>query len=276
MPILLLGFAQRSQISWVPVPDLGVLGAVAKSQWFMGSTLFSVVAWLLVVGGVVAIVLTRPARRELLAVLLPWLILPTVGADPGLAARVADLPGSVSRDVGAGDRAARGRRHPEPAADPGAHRPGAGGRGGGRRSAIEQRVPTAKGDWGEVAALVGDAGGDAVYFSTDPFDDEPRGLHHVLPGRRSTGSTTSRSSRAPPKRAPCATGWPRSATAVDELGPGQALITILSDESDAAAADRETLERRGFDETVVGDTGLTTVSRWSRAVRIASGFRPAP
>ena len=47
------------------------------------------------------------------------------------------------------------------------------------------------------------------------------------------------------------------------LGTGQTLITILSDDSDPAADDRATLERRGFEETVIGDTGLTTVSRWT-------------
>jgi mannosyltransferase len=264
VPIALLGFAQRSQISWVPMPDIHVLGAVARSQWFMGSTVFSVVAWLLVAGGVVAIAVTRaPARREVLSLLLPWLILPTVAligismvaapvyldrylvmSAPAVAllaafaiARVPVIPGALT--LGAVAVAAVG-------------------------PAIDLRVPTANGDWGEVAALTASTArpGDAVYFSTDPFDDEPRGLTTFYPEAfrdlddiaflESAAEAGTLRDRVAPLAAALAT-----------LGTGQELITVLSDDSDRAADDRATLERRGFEETVVGDTGLTTVSRWS-------------
>jgi mannosyltransferase len=263
LPIVLLGFAQRSQISWVPVPDLGVVGAVAKSQWFLGSTLFAVVAWVLVIGGIVAIARTRPTRRELLAVLLPWLILPTVVL---VVVSVVVSPIYLDRYLGMSAPAiallaafAILSLPPIPAhvallvvlaaAVP---------------VAVEQRTPTTNGDWGQVAALTADAAreGDAVYFSTDPFDDEPRGLVTFYPAAfaglddiaflESAAEAGTLRDRVGPLSA-----------ALAVLPAGQTLVTILSDASDAAAADRATLERRGFDETVVGDTGLTTVSRWS-------------
>ena len=184
LPIVLLGFAQRAQISWVPAPGLGTLGAVAKAQWLMGSTVFSIVAWLLVIGGVVAIVVAQPraSRRELLALVLPWLIIPTivligislvaspiyldrylVMSAPAvallMAMAVARLPLIPALGVVAVVAAA--------AVAP----------------AIDQRTPAAKGDWAEVAELTASAArpGDAIYFSTDPSDDEPRGLVTFYP-----------------------------------------------------------------------------------------------
>ena len=257
LPIVVLGFAQRAQISWVPVPDLGVLGAVAKSQWFMGSTVSAIVAWLLVIGGVVVIAVTRARseRRELLALLLPWLIVPTVAL---IAISIVASPIYVDRYLGMSAPAiallaafALTRLPLIPvlvalavvaaAAIP---------------VAIEQRVPAAKGDWGEIAALTDEAAraDDAIYFSTDPLDDEPRGLTTYYPDsftdlddiaflESAAEAGTLRDRVAP------------LATALGELGVGQAVITVLSDTSDAAAADRATLERNGFDETVIGDTG---------------------
>jgi hypothetical protein len=101
-----------------------------------------------------------------------------------------------------------------------------------------------------------------VYFSTDPAGDEPRGLVTFYTATfRDLDDTAFVESAAD-------AGTLRDrvstlAAALGRLGPGQTLITILSDDSDPADADRATLERRGFEETVVGDTGLTTVSRWS-------------
>jgi mannosyltransferase len=263
LPIVALGFGQRAQISWVPVPDIGVLGAVAKAQWFMGSTVFAVVAWALVAAGVVAVILEREHTPERLALLLPWLVLPTVVlivvsliaspiyldrylvmSAPAIALLAAlaltRLP-LVAAIVGLAVVAA--------AAVP---------------VAIEQRLPTANGDWGEVAALTESAArsDDAIYFSTDPFDDDPRGLTTFYPEsfaglddiaflESAAEAGTIRDRVAP------------LSDVLDELGPGQELVTILSDDSEAAAADQATLERRGFEETVVGNTGLTTVSRWS-------------
>jgi mannosyltransferase len=266
LPIVLLGFAQRSQISWVPVPDLGVLGAIAKSQWFMGSNLFSVVGWVLVIGGVIALLVPRerPVRRDLLALLLPWLILPTVAL---IAISVAVSPIYLDRYLVMSAPAiallaafAITRLPPIPAhiavllvvvaAIP---------------VAIEQRSPGANGDWGEVAALTAEAArpDEAIYFSTDPFDDDPRGLMTFYPAtfgdlddiaflESAAEAGTIRDRVAP------------IADALGELHPDQTLITVFSHDSDAAAADRETLERRGFDEAVIAETGLTTVSRWSR------------
>jgi mannosyltransferase len=262
LPIVVLGFAQRAQISWVPVPDDGAVGAVAKSQWFMGSTVFSIVAWLLIVGAVVMIA-TRPLGRERLALLLPWLILPTVAligislvASPiyldrylGMSAPaiallialgVARLPVTPAVVVVVAIAAA--------AVAP----------------AIEQRLPTANGDWGDVAALTAEVArpGDAIYFSTDPFDDEPRGLTTFYPevfGDLDDIAFVESAAEAGTLRDRVAP----LGEAVSDLDAGETLITFLSDDSDAAAGDRETLERLGFEETVVGDTGLTTVSRWS-------------
>lgn len=264
LPILLLGFAQRAQISWVPVPDAGVLGAVAKSQWFMGSTLFAIVAWLLVVGGVVAIALRHERRRELLALLLPWLVLPTVVL---VVVSVAVSPVYLDRYLimsapAIALLAALGILSLPPIP---AHVALLLVAAATVPVAIEQRVPDANGDWGEVAAVVAqDArSGDAIYFSTDPFDDDPRGLVTFYPSafaglddiafvESAAEAGTIRDRVAP------------LAEALGELEPGQTLVTILSHDSDAAADDRATLERSGFDEMIVGDTELTTVSRWSR------------
>ena len=262
-PILLFGFAQRGQISWVPVPDLGVVGAVAQSQWFMGSTVFSIVAWVLVIGGVVAICLTPSSRRERLALLLPWLILPTVVL---IVVSLLVSPIYLDRYLGMSAPAIALlaafaiTRLPliaavvalavvVAAAIP---------------VAIEQRTPTAKGDWGEVAALAGENArdGEAVYFSTDPFDDEPRGLVTFYPDAFAGLDDIAFAESAAEAGTLRDRVTPLS-VALDKLDPGQTLITILSDDSDAAAVDRVTLERRGFDETVIGDTGLTSVSRWT-------------
>ncbi len=265
LPIVVLGFSQRSQISWVPVPDLGVIGAVAQSQWFMGSTVFSVVGWLLVIGGVVAIWMVRsPARRELLALLLPWLILPTVAlvlvsvlvspiyldrylvmSAPAIAllaafaiARLPMAPALITLAVVAAAAVA---------------------------PAIEQRTPTAKGDWAQVAELV-DAGarpGDAVYFSTDLAGDDPRGIVTFYPTAFDGLDDIAFVEAA----APAGTLRDRVttlATALGELGSGQELVTVLAHDSDPAADDHATLERLGFVETVIGETPLTTVSRWTR------------
>ena len=71
--------------------------------------------------------------------------------------------------------------------------------------AIEQRAPTANGDWGEVAELTASSArpGDAVYFSTDLFDDEPRGLVTFYP-EAFDGLDDIAFVEAPPRRAACA------------------------------------------------------------------------
>lgn len=265
LPIVLLGFAQRAQISWVPAPDLGTLGAVAKSQWFMGSTVFSIVAWLLVIGGVVAIVVAQPraSRRELLALLLPWLIIPTVlliGTSLVVSPIYLDRYLVMSAPAVALLMAMAVARLPLiPAVGVVAVIAAA-----AVAPAIDQRTPTAKGDWAEVAELTASAArpGDAIYFSADPNDDEPRGLVTFYPDgfdglddiafiEAAADAGTLRDRVSP------------LAQALGGLDTDQTLVTILSDDSDLAADDRATLERRGFDETVIGDTGLTTVSRWA-------------
>lgn len=261
VPILLLGFAQRAQISWVPAPNLGVLSAVAKSQWFMGSTVFSIVAWVLVIGGVVAIGLTRPLRRELLALLLPWLILPTAAL---IVISLAVSPIYLDRYLGMSAPAiallAAIAILSLPAVP--AHFAVLVVIVTALPVASEQRLPAANGDWGQVAEMVRETSGDAVYFSTDPFDDEPRGLLTFYPDSFADLDDIAFAENAAEAGTLRDRVTPLS-TALGELEPGQTLITILSDQSDAAAADRETLERRGFDEAMIGDTGLTTVSRWS-------------
>jgi len=78
LPVALFGYDQRAQIAWVPSPGPDTIGTVIQEQWFMGSTIFAVVAWVLVVVGVVVIARRDSTKAtQLLGLLIPWLTLPT-------------------------------------------------------------------------------------------------------------------------------------------------------------------------------------------------------
>ncbi len=131
--------------------------------------------------------------------------------------------------------------------------------------AIQLRQPDAKGDWGEVAALIEAAApqADAVYFSTDPFGDELRGLTTFYPeafaGLYDIASKEA-AADAGTLRDPVFT----SAQVASALGDSNTLVTVLANDDEPAQEDRAAFELLGLTETVVGDTGQTTVSLWRR------------
>lgn len=267
LPIAILGYGQRGQISWVPPVGPGVVGSVIREQWFMGSTIFSVVAWVLVVAGVVVIARRRAGNataRQLLALLIPWLLLPTIAlvaislvASPVYLDRYLVMSAPAVALLGA---FALGRL------------PLIAGvaalvlvTAAAVAPAIQVRMPDAKGDWREVAALVesGSDPGDAVYFSTDPYGDELRGLETFYPGAFEGLDDIALLEPAAEAGLLRDRVLPASEAAA-ELGDDQVLVTVLGDADAPANEDRETFVRLGLVETVVGDTGSTTVSTWRR------------
>ncbi len=267
LPIALLGYGQRDQISWLPRPGVGTVGAVFQEQWFMGSTIFAVVAWALVAFGVVVIARRRAPRSsasQLLGVLLPWLLLPTVvlivvsllGPFPVYLDRYLVMSAPAVALL-----AAFGVSRLPPIAALATLVVVA---AAAAAPLIHLRAPDAKGDWGEVAALVEEAApqGDAVYFSTDPLGDELRGLTTFYPsafeGLYDIASKEA-AADAGTLRDPVFT----AAQVAAAIGEGQTLITVLANDDESAQSDRATFELLGLTEQVIGDTGATTVSAWS-------------
>jgi mannosyltransferase len=94
--VLLLPFAlsvvrQSGQVSWIAPISWGSWRGVFLTQWFYLNPLFAIAGWALLTGGVVTLILAaRQHRRRyasaerdrnpsLLAIALPWLIVPTLG-----------------------------------------------------------------------------------------------------------------------------------------------------------------------------------------------------
>jgi len=129
--------------------------------------------------------------------------------------------------------------------------------------AIQLRAPDAKGDWGEVVALVESVApqSDAVYFSSDPLGDELRGLSTFYPAAFDGLYDIALIEEA----ADAGTLRDRVMTAAQAavtLGDGQTVITVLANDDEPAQSDRAIFERLGLTEQVIGDTGQTTVSVW--------------
>lgn len=265
LPIALLGFGQRSQISWVPRPDLGIFGAVLREQWFMGSPVFSVVAWALVAAGVVVIARrgsTNATAAQVLGLLIPWVALPTIVL---IAVSLVTSPIYLDRYLvmsapAIALLAAFGiSRLPMIAAVLTLAIVAAAAVG----PAVQQRVPDAKSDWSEVAAIVERVAqpGDAVYFSTDPLGDELRGLTTFYPAAFA-GLDDIASVESAAEAGTLRDTVVSAAAVAAQLEDGQTLITVLGSDDDPAAADRATLEQLGLTERLIDDTGLTTVSTW--------------
>ncbi len=267
LPIAILAFGQREQISWLPRPGAATIGEVFQEQWFMGSTIFAVVAWVLVIGGIVMIARRdskNATRQQILALLIPWLLLPTlllivvslVGPFPLYLDRYLAMSAPAVAMLGAFGLS----RLPPIAALAGLIVVAA----AAAAPLIQLRAPDAKGDWGEIAALVETVApqGDAVYFSADPFGDEPRGLMTFSPatfeGLYDIALKQS-AADAGTLRDPVFT----AAQVASALGDDDTLITVLADDQ-PGQEDRATFELLGLDETVIGDTGQTTVSLWRR------------
>lgn len=93
MPFALSVVRQSGQVSWIAPISWGSWRGVFLTQWFYLNPPFAIAAWVLVVGGIIALV--RAARRQrgslspaagpggrnpsLLAIALPWLVVPTLG-----------------------------------------------------------------------------------------------------------------------------------------------------------------------------------------------------
>ncbi|WP_423922936.1 glycosyltransferase family 39 protein [Frigoribacterium sp. 2-23] len=87
LPISVGSMLQTGQVGWIPKPSFATINQVLVTQWFYQNSPFALFGWLLVAAGIVVSVLVtrrlgadRPASQpSVLAVALPWMIVPTVG-----------------------------------------------------------------------------------------------------------------------------------------------------------------------------------------------------
>ncbi|NIJ04904.1 glycosyltransferase family 39 protein [Frigoribacterium faeni] len=80
LPLAWFIASQNSQVSWIERPSFSTLRGVLVTQWFTGNENFAVFA--LVCAGATLVVLALrlvPAARGFAEVVLPWMIVPTVG-----------------------------------------------------------------------------------------------------------------------------------------------------------------------------------------------------
>ncbi|WP_209561410.1 hypothetical protein [Frigoribacterium sp. PvP032] len=80
LPLAWFIASQNSQVSWIERPSFSTLRGVLVTQWFQGNENFAVFA--LVCAGATLVVLALrlvPAARGFAEVVLPWMIVPTVG-----------------------------------------------------------------------------------------------------------------------------------------------------------------------------------------------------
>lgn len=73
-PLLLEAAAQAGQVQWIKPLGVGVLLSIESGQWALGNIPFGAFMWLGIVVGTVTLV--RRRSSELLAVVLPWLLVP--------------------------------------------------------------------------------------------------------------------------------------------------------------------------------------------------------
>jgi mannosyltransferase len=80
LPLAWFIASQNSQVSWIERPSFSTLRGVLVTQWFQGNENFAVFA--LVCAGATLVVLALrlvPAARGFAEVVLPWMVVPTVG-----------------------------------------------------------------------------------------------------------------------------------------------------------------------------------------------------
>jgi mannosyltransferase len=76
-PVVALGYQQRHQLSWIPPSHPDIVDDVLLQEWFVGSEAFAVLAaTLLLVGAVFTVVQRKQESWQLLAVAIPWTVVP--------------------------------------------------------------------------------------------------------------------------------------------------------------------------------------------------------
>ena len=79
-PVIALGFSQRKQqISWISEMRTNYPRAVLLDQWFTGSWLSVVACAIVVACGIGVLLATKGNAAWLLAVAVPWFVIPTAG-----------------------------------------------------------------------------------------------------------------------------------------------------------------------------------------------------
>ncbi|ROS59347.1 mannosyltransferase [Frigoribacterium sp. PhB160] len=80
LPLAWFIAGQNGQVSWIERPTFGTLRSVLVTQWFYQDENFAVFA-LLLLGATVVVLTLRlaPAARGLAEVVLPWMLVPTIG-----------------------------------------------------------------------------------------------------------------------------------------------------------------------------------------------------
>ncbi|OII22107.1 hypothetical protein BIV04_09655 [Frigoribacterium sp. MCBA15_019] len=80
LPVVYFTSEQSGQVGWLDRPSFATINQVLTTQWFYQNDRFAVFGWMLVVASLVVVVAGLvPHARGLAEVVLPWMIVPTVG-----------------------------------------------------------------------------------------------------------------------------------------------------------------------------------------------------
>jgi mannosyltransferase len=75
LPFALLASRQSDQVDWITPLAASTWHGVFVSQWFYGDNDFAILAWVLIAGSIVMLLVRR--RSDLLGLVIPWLVFPT-------------------------------------------------------------------------------------------------------------------------------------------------------------------------------------------------------
>ncbi|MGY3261858.1 glycosyltransferase family 39 protein [Frigoribacterium sp. 2355] len=80
LPVVYFTSEQSGQVGWLDRPSFATIDQVLTTQWFYQNDRFAVFGWMLVLASLVVVVAGLvPRARGLAEVVLPWMIVPTVG-----------------------------------------------------------------------------------------------------------------------------------------------------------------------------------------------------
>ncbi|MET4051587.1 mannosyltransferase [Frigoribacterium sp. PvP054] len=80
LPVVYFTSEQSGQVGWLDRPGFATINQVLTTQWFYQNDRFAVFGWLLVVASLVVVGAGLvPRARGLVAVVLPWMVVPIVG-----------------------------------------------------------------------------------------------------------------------------------------------------------------------------------------------------